>query len=184
MCELHWGVPVPAPLHRSRKLPRDLEHTRNSGVNCTHPCTRAHMRTQALARTHTRAHAPPTYILERTIAPIRVHTYRWVNSVEASQCASDRLLTWTGAKAWRTSPRWSGKLSGGGSFDIIFLPFIFLSHGVLFCSKWYELMPGTPWPDLEEKIRAGTVLGEWPTARDHWGRHAQMSLPAFHTRWH
>ena len=77
-----------------------------------------------------------------------------------------------------------GKALWGRFLRYYFSPFIFLSHGVLFCSKWYELMPGTPWPDLEEKIRAGTVLGEWPTARDHWGRHAQMSLPAFHTRWH
>ena len=40
---------------------------------------------------------------------------------------------------------------------------------VLLCSKWYEVMPGDPWDDLQQQIAAGTVLGEWPAARDGWG---------------
>ena len=41
-----------------------------------------------------------------------------------------------------------------------------------FCSKWYEVMPGT-WhevmPELETLIKEGDVQGEWPAARDNWG---------------
>ena len=38
-----------------------------------------------------------------------------------------------------------------------------------FCSKWYEVMPGRPWDNLQELIEAKKVQGEWPMARDHWG---------------
>ena len=41
---------------------------------------------------------------------------------------------------------------------------------VVFCSKWYEVMPGT-WhdvmPNLKELIAAGKLQGEWPAARVH-----------------
>ena len=39
----------------------------------------------------------------------------------------------------------------------------------LWGSKWYEAIPGTPWPDLEQQIQSGKVNGTWPDARDHWG---------------
>jgi hypothetical protein len=37
------------------------------------------------------------------------------------------------------------------------------------CSKWYEVMTGEPWPDLEEQVRSKAVKGNWPAARDEWG---------------
>jgi hypothetical protein len=40
----------------------------------------------------------------------------------------------------------------------------------LWGSKWYEVMSGEPWPDLEEQIKAGKVKGTWPAARDEWGK--------------
>jgi hypothetical protein len=39
----------------------------------------------------------------------------------------------------------------------------------LWGSKWYEVMPGEPWPDLQQQISSGRVKGSWPAARDHWG---------------
>lgn len=39
----------------------------------------------------------------------------------------------------------------------------------LWGSKWYEVMIGDPWPDLEQKIASGEVKGAWPAAHDHWG---------------
>eukprot|EP01045_Picozoa_sp_COSAG04_P024622 COSAG04_NODE_3100_length_3174_cov_6.725203_2_plen_497_part_00 len=39
----------------------------------------------------------------------------------------------------------------------------------LWGSKWYEVMPGEPWSDLEDQIRTGKVKGSWPAARDEWG---------------
>eukprot|EP01043_Picozoa_sp_COSAG02_P028780 COSAG02_NODE_1761_length_11029_cov_46.691034_2_plen_1633_part_00 len=39
----------------------------------------------------------------------------------------------------------------------------------LWGSKWYEVMPGEPWSDLEQQIRSGNLKGSWPDARDHWG---------------
>eukprot|EP01043_Picozoa_sp_COSAG02_P067050 COSAG02_NODE_10637_length_1893_cov_7.555741_2_plen_579_part_01 len=39
----------------------------------------------------------------------------------------------------------------------------------LWGSKWYEVMPGEPWPDLAQRIQSENVKGSWPDARDHWG---------------
>ena len=39
----------------------------------------------------------------------------------------------------------------------------------LWGSKWYEVMPGEPWSDLEDQIKTGKVKGSWPAARDEWG---------------
>ncbi|MDA8539130.1 hypothetical protein N9K47_00130 [bacterium] len=39
----------------------------------------------------------------------------------------------------------------------------------LWGSKWYEVMAGEAWPDLEQKILANEVKGKWPTAKKEWG---------------
>ena len=39
----------------------------------------------------------------------------------------------------------------------------------LWGSKWYEVMPGEPWADLQQQISSGHAKGTWPAARDHWG---------------
>jgi hypothetical protein len=56
---------------------------------------------------------------------------------------------------------------GGGSKKFEFFVGI-----ALWGTKWFELMSGDPWPDLEEQIKAGQVDGEWPAARDNWGLHS------------
>jgi hypothetical protein len=40
----------------------------------------------------------------------------------------------------------------------------------LWGSKWYEVMSGEPWPDLQQRVSSGKVKGKWPAARDEWGR--------------
>jgi hypothetical protein len=46
-------------------------------------------------------------------------------------------------------------------------------------SKWYEVMSGEPWTDLEQKIASGEVKGSWPAARDHWGACSSKLETAF-----
>eukprot|EP01043_Picozoa_sp_COSAG02_P001689 COSAG02_NODE_36_length_48934_cov_144.851029_14_plen_968_part_00 len=52
----------------------------------------------------------------------------------------------------------------------------------LWGSKWYEVMGGEPWPDLEQQIASGRVKGSWPAARDDWGSYAKKLEVVFVVR--
>ena len=39
----------------------------------------------------------------------------------------------------------------------------------LWGSKWYEVMPGEPWSDLEDQMIARELPGDPDAARQHWG---------------
>ena len=36
-------------------------------------------------------------------------------------------------------------------------------------SKWYEVMPGNPWDDLETRMQERDLGGSLDAAREHWG---------------
>ena len=44
----------------------------------------------------------------------------------------------------------------------------------------FQVMPGKPWKNLEELIKAKKVPGEWPAAHKHWGSWSKK-LKTWHT---